>query len=104
MLQPISLNRENWCDYLGDHRLYPNFLAFFTKLIAVVPSSTSQYYGKLSSVVPVLEQFLFSGEGEMLVRACSGVLHPLIHIGHGVEFSLDALVAEGASNRSLLKL
>ena len=31
----------------------------------------------------------------MLVRAVSGALHPLIHIGHGIEFGLDGHVAEG---------
>ena len=34
----------------------------------------------------------------MLIRTCrsvSGALHPLIQLGHGVEFGLDALVAEG---------
>lgn len=27
--------------------------------------------------------------------AVSGAIHPLIQMGHGVEFGLDALVAEG---------
>jgi hypothetical protein len=33
----------------------------------------------------------------MLIRAVSGAIHPLIHIGHGVEFELDSVVAEGES-------
>lgn len=32
----------------------------------------------------------------------SGAIHPLIHIGHGVEFGLDALVAEGLFRPALL--
>lgn len=76
-------------------RLYPNFLAFFHKLISTPPPSSSPYAGRKSSVVPVLEKYLLGGEGEMLVRCLSGALHPLIHIGHGIEFKLDAIVAEG---------
>lgn len=45
--------------------------------------------------MPVIEQYLFGGEGQMLIRAVSGAIHPLIHIGHGVEFELDGVVAEG---------
>lgn len=76
-------------------RLYPNYLAFFHRLISTPPPATSPYYGRSSSRVPVIEQYLFGGEGQMLIRAVSGAIHPLIHIGHGVEFELDGVVAEG---------
>lgn len=77
---------------------YPNYLAFFHRLISTPPPPTSPYYGRPSSVVPVIEQYLLGGEGQMLVRAVSGAIHPLIHIGHGVEFELDSVVAEGETS------
>lgn len=75
---------------------YPNYLAFFHRIISATPPASGPYADKPTSVVPVLEQYLFGGEGQMLVRAVSGALHPLIHIGHGIEFGLDGHVAEGA--------
>lgn len=80
-LQPIEITEENWIDYLGDERLYPNFLVFFNTLISTPPIAPSSYVGRASSVVPVLEKYLFGGEGEMLIRSVSGAIHPLIHIG-----------------------
>lgn len=76
---------------------YPNYLAFFHRIISAPPAASSPYADKPTSVVPVVEQYLFGGEGQMLVRAVSGALHPLIHIGHGIEFGLDGHVAEGQS-------
>lgn len=80
-------------DAIGSY--YPNYLAFFHRLISTPPASSSPYADKPTSVVPVVEQYLFGGEGQMLVLAVSGALHPLIHIGHGIEFGLDGHVAEG---------
>ncbi|GAA5939963.1 questin oxidase family protein [Sporobolomyces koalae] len=94
-LAPIDVTEHNWTEYLGDERFYPNYLAFFNRLISTPPPATSPYAGRRSSVVPVIERYLLGGEGQMLVRAVSGAIHPLIHIGHGVEFELDSVVAEG---------
>ncbi|GAA6053389.1 hypothetical protein JCM3770_002300 [Rhodotorula araucariae] len=94
-LAPKEITETNWTEHLGDEQYYPNYLAFFHGLISAPPPPTSPYAGRKSSVVPVLERYLFGGEGQMLVRAVSGAIHPLIHIGHGVEFGLDAHVAEG---------
>lgn len=94
-IQPLFITESNWRDYLGEERLYPNFLTFFNMLISRVPSTTSAYYGRSSSVVPVLEKYMFDEEGGMLIRSFSGALHPLIHICHGIEFGIDAIVAEG---------
>ena len=77
-------------------------MAFFHRLIAPLPPASSAYAGRKSSAIPVLERFLFGGDGQMLTRAVSGAIHPLIHIGHGIEFGLDAHVAEGASSSLLL--
>jgi hypothetical protein len=47
-----------------------------------------------------LEKYIFSpdanaGKAAMLSRFFSGLLHPLIHFGHGPEFGLPGLAAEG---------
>jgi hypothetical protein len=47
-----------------------------------------------------LETYAFSpeansGEAAMFPRLFSGLLHPLIHFGHGPEFALPGLAAEG---------
>ncbi|GJN89975.1 hypothetical protein Rhopal_002964-T1 [Rhodotorula paludigena] len=94
-LAPVEISEHNWTEYLGDERYYPNYLAFFHRVISAPPPSSSPYAGRKSSVVPVLEHYLLGGHGQMLARAVSGAVHPLIHIGHGVEFGLDAHVAEG---------
>lgn len=86
------------------HSYYPNYLNFFHRLISTPPAPHSPYYGRhASSAVPVIEQYLFGGEGQMLVRAVSGAIHPLIHIGHGVEFGLDEHVAEGELAREIVR-
>ncbi|BGP09142.1 hypothetical protein JCM10049v2_004997 [Rhodotorula toruloides] len=95
-MAPVEIDEGNWTEHLGDERYYPNYLNFFHRLISTPPAPHSPYYGRhASSAVPVIEQYLFGGEGQMLVRAVSGAIHPLIHIGHGVEFGLDEHVAEG---------
>ncbi|KAK5042921.1 hypothetical protein LTR84_012010 [Exophiala bonariae] len=46
----------------------------------------------------VVNEYLFSGSDiadELLVRLFSGVLHPLIHFGFGIEFQQPAIIAEG---------
>ncbi|GAA6022709.1 hypothetical protein JCM10207_008073 [Rhodosporidiobolus poonsookiae] len=102
---PMEITEANWTEHLGDERFYPNYLRFFHRLIATPPPPTSPYFAKghRTSTVPVLEQYLFGGRGEMLLRCVSGAIHPLIHIGHGVEFKLDALVAEGLAQCAVHK-
>ncbi|BGP25600.1 hypothetical protein Rt10032_c06g2983 [Rhodotorula toruloides] len=95
-MAPVEIDEMNWTEHLGDERYYPNYLNFFHRLISTPPAPNSPHYGRhASSAVPVIEQYLLGGEGQMLVRAVSGAIHPLIHIGHGVEFGLDEHVAEG---------
>ncbi|KAK4054953.1 hypothetical protein OIO90_003294 [Microbotryomycetes sp. JL221] len=100
-LQPITITEQNWTDYLGDERLYPNFLAFFTRLIEARPMPPSPYAGRPNSVVPVVERYLFGGRGEMLTRAVSGAIHGLINVGYGVEFGLPSVVAEGLAQSAV---
>ncbi len=48
----------------------------------------------------VLETYVFSPAAnepgvDMLARFFSGLVHPMIHFGHGPEFGLPGLAAEG---------
>jgi hypothetical protein len=45
----------------------------------------------------VLREFILKGNkraDDMLVRMFDGILHPLIHLGFGVEFEQPAIIAE----------
>lgn len=85
--------------------MYPNYLHFFHRLIAASPPPN--YAHHKSSAVPVVERYLFDGAASsgahMLARAVAGALHPWIHIGYGLEFGLDAIVAEGLAQCAVHK-
>lgn len=71
--------------YLGPDRYYNDFLEFFQERI------------KEEGWQSVLNKYVFAGDeraDDMLVRMFAGFLHPLIHLGFGVEFSQPAIIAE----------
>lgn len=83
-LPRFRITESNFGQYLGQDDAYSSYLAFFHSKI------------QESSSAEVIERFVFSDSvHRLLVRLVSGAIHPLIQMGHGVEFGLDALVAEG---------
>jgi hypothetical protein len=67
---------------------YSDFLDFFKTEI------------EASSWPVVVNKYLFAGDArsdDLLVRTFSGFLHPLIHLGFGVEFNQPSIVAEALS-------
>ncbi|KAJ5532330.1 hypothetical protein N7494_008882 [Penicillium frequentans] len=71
---------------------YPHFLAFFQREISQ------------KGVAKVLNEYLFVEDEcaeEMLLRMFTGLLHPIIHLGFGIEFNQPALVAEGLAQACL---
>lgn len=74
---------------------YRGYVSFFAKQVCE------------KGVARTLEEFVFSEkynfqEGrdastqpQMLARLLDGVVHPMIHVGYGVEFGLKGMVAEG---------
>ena len=71
--------------YLGPEKHYNNFLEFFKTKI--------EQHGWQQ----VLQKYMFAGDEvaeDMLVRMFAGFLHPIIHLGFGVEFEQPAIIAE----------
>jgi len=76
---------EFFAKYLGPESHYSAFLAFFQREIATLGWQD------------VLQKYVFAGDeraDDMLVRMFAGFLHPLIHLGFGVEFAQPAIMAE----------
>ncbi|PPQ77390.1 hypothetical protein CVT25_010972 [Psilocybe cyanescens] len=100
---PNAITKKNWKDYLGDENYYQGYLEFFK--------------GELEhkSISVMLEEYVFSADAnfvsgakthpEMLNRFLEGLLHPMIHTGFGVEFSLPGLsqaAVHGASSTKVI--
>ncbi|KAL1718046.1 hypothetical protein EV715DRAFT_202010 [Schizophyllum commune] len=91
-----EITEENWTSHLGKEIAYLGYLRFFSDHIAE--------HGAQATI----ERFVFSPEANgngsiMLARLASGVLHPWIQLGFGVEFKQDFLVATGLSLTAMTK-
>ncbi|KAF8126387.1 hypothetical protein EV363DRAFT_1453115 [Boletus edulis] len=92
---PEPITEENFVDHLGDENFYQAYVNFFSKQVSEKGSAR------------ILEEFVFSEkynfqkgreantQPEMLARFFSGLVHPLIHVGYGVEFGLKGTFVEG---------
>ncbi|KAI6030044.1 hypothetical protein EDC04DRAFT_116623 [Pisolithus marmoratus] len=90
---PEAITPTNFVGHLGDGRYYQGYVGFFNQEI------------NEKGTPMVLEEYIFSDrfqyqEGaseqpEMLSRFMSSVIHALIHVGYGLEFSLKGIVVEG---------
>ncbi|KAF1363668.1 hypothetical protein EJ07DRAFT_162885 [Lizonia empirigonia] len=79
-------NIERFKTYLGKEQYYHDFLVCFQKEI-----DAKTWQG-------VLNEYVFAQDeraDDMLSRMYAGFLHPIIHIGFGVEFQQPAIIAEG---------
>ncbi|KAL8871366.1 MAG: hypothetical protein Q9174_002785 [Haloplaca sp. 1 TL-2023] len=78
-------NPDKFCEYLGDENHYRNYLTFFEQEI------------DKDGYQAVVNKYLFGGDKPaeaILVRMFAGFLHPLIHLGFGIEFQQPAIIAE----------
>ncbi|KAL8967511.1 MAG: hypothetical protein Q9183_002888, partial [Haloplaca sp. 2 TL-2023] len=76
---------DKFCEYLGDEKHYRTYLSFFEQEIDKDDYPT------------VVNKYLFGGDKPaeaILVRMFAGFLHPLIHLGFGIEFQQPAIIAE----------
>ncbi|TDZ29794.1 Oxidoreductase ptaJ [Colletotrichum spinosum] len=77
---------------LGNEDNYTSFLRFFESEIAA------------KGVPGVLQEYMFAEDfksDDMFVRMYMGLLHPLIHLGFGVEFNQPAIVAEALAQAAV---
>ena len=81
--QPTEVTDNNWKEFIGIDKYYPNYLQYFKEKIA------QDGVGK--TVVK------YALDETLLPSFVSGAVHPLIHTGFGLEFGQDAVVAEGLS-------
>jgi hypothetical protein len=78
--------------YLGKEQYYHDFLVFFQQEMETKGQHT------------VLHEYLFATDAradDMLARLYAGFLHPLIHLGFGVEFGQPAIVAEALAQAAV---
>ncbi|KAF2793674.1 hypothetical protein K505DRAFT_325335 [Melanomma pulvis-pyrius CBS 109.77] len=71
--------------YLGKEKYYHDFLVFFKKEI------------EKHGWEDVVKEYVFQGDeraDDILVRMFAGFLHPIIHLGFGIEFAQPAIIAE----------
>jgi hypothetical protein len=83
----VTKNRVNWKDHLGENDLYTDYLNFFDKII------------KEDGLAATFEKYAF--DPHMLPRLVSGALHPIIHVGYGIEFNEPIILAEGLASTAI---
>ncbi|PVI00964.1 hypothetical protein DM02DRAFT_628097 [Periconia macrospinosa] len=83
---------ERFKKYLGNEKYYNDFVVFFQEEIAKKGWES------------VIVEYVFNGDeraDDMLVRMFGGFLHPLIHLGFGVEFHQPAIIAEALAQAAV---
>ncbi|KAJ4501012.1 hypothetical protein C8R41DRAFT_280802 [Lentinula lateritia] len=95
---PEPITSANFRDHLRDERYFNAYVQFFTGILMV----------QKKDVASVLEDFVFSGldvkareengriiQSPLFVPFFEGLLHALIFVGYGLEFSLPGMIIEG---------
>ncbi|KAJ7575961.1 hypothetical protein C8J56DRAFT_974211 [Mycena floridula] len=99
---PTPITASNFSEFLGDEDYYQGYLYFFCDLLLKKPANV------------VIEEWIFSSRANfdsyngvkpmMLNRLLAGILHPMLYLGYGLEFSLPGLVAEGLAQAATHKV
>ncbi|KAL4901850.1 hypothetical protein BDW74DRAFT_159056 [Aspergillus multicolor] len=85
-------DKETFRSKLGDEKNYPHYLEFFQREI--------EQHG----VETVLNTYLFARDPNaenMMARLFGGLLHPIIHLGFGIEFNQPAIIAEALAQTAV---
>ena len=85
-------DQKKYKTYLGSEKYYHDFLVFFQEEM------------DWKGWQEVLNQYMFKGDeraDDMLVRMFGGILHPIIHLGFGVEFEQPAIIAEALAQAAV---
>ncbi|KAI4683542.1 uncharacterized protein J4E88_004718 [Alternaria novae-zelandiae] len=83
---------ERFKSYLGQEKYYHDFLVYFQQEI------------DKSGWQRVLQEHLFAETelaDDMLARMFAGFLHPIIHLGFGIEFQQPAIIAEALAQAAV---
>ncbi|KAE8553234.1 hypothetical protein EYB25_004616 [Talaromyces marneffei] len=86
------IEKSTFKDYLGKEEHYSNFLAFFQQEIST------------KGVEETLREHVFAEDehaDQLLGRLFSGLIHPIIHLGFGIEFNQPAIIAEGLAEAAV---
>ncbi|KAG0700989.1 hypothetical protein DFH29DRAFT_1080332 [Suillus ampliporus] len=98
---PEAITKENFIEHLSHENFYGAYITFFIEAI------------EEKGVSATLEEYIFSEkynfvEGRdastqpvMLSRFLGALFHALIHVGHGTEFGMMGMVAEGLAMASV---
>ncbi|KAJ7578005.1 hypothetical protein C8J56DRAFT_836198, partial [Mycena floridula] len=98
--EPITVH--NFEEHLGDRRFWKAYNDFFKNLV------------EKEGVDAVIEEYIFSQKAnfhpslkagqkhpQMFDRFLASLLHPMIHLGYGAEFSLPGMVVEGLAETAV---
>ncbi|KAH7139061.1 hypothetical protein B0J11DRAFT_34197 [Dendryphion nanum] len=83
--EKLGSDRSFYKEHLGQSEFYSDYLHFFQDLV------------DKRGVEDIVKEYLFKGDTQstaLLGRMFAGFLHPLLHLGFGLEFSQPCLVAE----------
>lgn len=96
---PNNITKENWKDHLGDAEHYKAYMDFFEIEINRL------------GIHQILEEYVFSKDvnfpddggvqPQMLNRCLDAIMHPMINIGHGLEFNMPGMVVEGLAQATI---
>jgi hypothetical protein len=88
--QPTDITDENWKEFIGKDEYYHNYRDFFTD--------------KIKSKENIQKTLVEYALNEALLPSfVSGLFHPMIHTGYGVEFASHIVVAEGLAEACVHK-
>ena len=93
---PEPISDANFADHLGDGKYYQGYLEFFSnQLVTKGIHKTLKVYLYSKGANFNDRAKVDSTQPEMFCRFMSGLMHPLIHVGNGLEFGLLGVLAEG---------
>jgi len=94
---PEPISDGNFADHLGDGRYYQAYLEFFSNQLVTkgADKTLEDYLYSKGANFNDRAEVDGSRQPEIFGRFMSGLMHPLIHVGYGLEFGLLGLLAEG---------
>ncbi|KAL6302568.1 hypothetical protein BKA93DRAFT_827272 [Sparassis latifolia] len=98
---PDPITSKNFHQHLGDENFYSGYLEFFSAVLLEKGAAATIEEYIFSPYANILAPELGKPPMKMLNRFLSGIFHPLIHTGYGVEFGLPGMVAEGLAQTAV---